>query len=87
VFWAKSEDLGNSNWLDHHALIPSRQRTHNVMVVELDRAKAIQLARALAGTDGITVVAGKGHETSQLIDGQELSWDDRAFVRSCGRLA
>ncbi len=55
------------------------------LVVELDRAQAIILARDLAGTDGIVVVAGKGHETNQLIQGRVLPWDDRAFVADLGR--
>jgi UDP-N-acetylmuramoyl-L-alanyl-D-glutamate--2,6-diaminopimelate ligase len=52
------------------------------MVVEHDRAAAIRLGRDAAGPDGIAVVAGKGHETDQLIQGRILPWDDRAFVRS-----
>jgi UDP-N-acetylmuramoyl-L-alanyl-D-glutamate--2,6-diaminopimelate ligase len=56
------------------------------VLVELDRGTAIRLARALAGDDGVVVVAGKGHETDQLIGGKTLPWDDRAFVRQLGML-
>jgi len=52
------------------------------LVVELDRAQAIRLARRLAGADGVVVVAGKGHETTQEIQGAVLPWDDRSFVAS-----
>jgi UDP-N-acetylmuramoyl-L-alanyl-D-glutamate--2,6-diaminopimelate ligase len=52
------------------------------LVIELDRATAIRMARAMAGTDGVVVVAGKGHETEQIIAGVSFPWDDRAFVRS-----
>lgn len=52
------------------------------VVVEHDRATAIGLARTLAGIDGIAVIAGKGHETEQIMQGRTISWDDRAFVRS-----
>jgi UDP-N-acetylmuramoyl-L-alanyl-D-glutamate--2,6-diaminopimelate ligase len=50
--------------------------------VEPDRATAIRLARTLAGADGIAVIAGKGHETTQIINGAVLPWDDRRFVAS-----
>ena len=52
------------------------------LVVQLDRGAAIRLARRLAGRDGVVVVAGKGHETTQVIQGRVETWDDRAFVRS-----
>ena len=54
------------------------------LVVQPDRAVAIRLARRLAGRDGVVVVAGKGHETTQIIHGRIEPWDDRAFVRSLG---
>jgi UDP-N-acetylmuramoyl-L-alanyl-D-glutamate--2,6-diaminopimelate ligase len=50
--------------------------------IALQRADAIVLARRLAGTDGVVVVAGKGHETTQDSGGHVAPWDDRAFVRS-----
>jgi UDP-N-acetylmuramoyl-L-alanyl-D-glutamate--2,6-diaminopimelate ligase len=52
--------------------------------VQLDRAAAIVLARDLAGRDGIVVVAGKGHETNQEIQGRIVPWDDRSFVAGLG---
>ena len=81
VFWAKSDDLGNSQWLDEHIPAVASARAQPLLVIELERSSAIRLARGLAGREGIAVVAGKGHETCQLIDGRELPWDDRAFVR------
>jgi UDP-N-acetylmuramyl tripeptide synthase len=30
----------------------------------------------------VLMVAGKGHETTQEIQGRITDWDDRAFVRS-----
>ncbi len=47
-----------------------------------DRGAAIRRARALIGRDGVVVVAGKGHETTQNIQGRTLPWDDRAWVRA-----
>jgi UDP-N-acetylmuramoyl-L-alanyl-D-glutamate--2,6-diaminopimelate ligase len=54
------------------------------LVVQPDRGAAIRLARRLAGRDGVVVVAGKGHETTQTIQGRTETWDDRAFVRGLG---
>ncbi len=54
-------------------------------LVEFDRAAAIVLARRLVGPEGVVMVAGKGHETTQDIQGRVVPWDDRAFVR--GRAA
>ncbi len=87
VFWAKSDDLASGRWLEetrpaygaHGGRVNDAPRA---VMVELDRAAAIRLARALAGDDGVVIVAGKGHETDQLIQGVTLPWDDRAFVRS-----
>lgn len=59
--------------------------TARSLVVELDRAQAIILARDLAGAEGVVVVAGKGHETNQLIQGRVLPWDDRSFVAGLER--
>ena len=54
--------------------------------IEPDRAAAIIHARTHVGTNGVVVVAGKGHETTQDILGVVTSWDDRAFVRSLSPL-
>lgn len=87
VFWAKGDDLASGRWIEevrptyaaHGRRVNEGPRS---VLVELDRGTAIRLARALAGDDGVVVVAGKGHETDQLIQGQVLPWDDRAFVRN-----
>jgi UDP-N-acetylmuramoyl-L-alanyl-D-glutamate--2,6-diaminopimelate ligase len=52
-----------------------------VVRVELDRRAAIALALAEAQPDDLVVVAGKGHETEQVIGKQVLPFDDRAVVR------
>lgn len=48
--------------------------------VEVDRATAIAGAIALAGEGDVVVVAGKGHETYQEVDGVRHDFDDRALV-------
>ena len=50
--------------------------------IEVDRAAAIQRAIGLAQPGDIVLVAGKGHETYQLIAGQRLDFDDRAQARN-----
>jgi UDP-N-acetylmuramoyl-L-alanyl-D-glutamate--2,6-diaminopimelate ligase len=45
--------------------------------VEVDRAKAIQLAVAMAGGDDFVLIAGKGHEDYQIIGNTRRHFDDR----------
>jgi UDP-N-acetylmuramoyl-L-alanyl-D-glutamate--2,6-diaminopimelate ligase len=49
--------------------------------VELDRRAAIAMALAEARPGDIVVVAGKGHETEQIVGTTALPFDDRAVVR------
>jgi len=50
-------------------------------VVEVDRARAIALAVARAGSGDIVLIAGKGHEPYQLIAGVTHAFDDRLVAR------
>ncbi len=49
--------------------------------VELDRGRAIDRACESAGKDGVVLIAGKGHETYQEINGSRIPWDDRVYVQ------
>ena len=49
-------------------------------VVEPDRARAIRLAIEQAGPDDIVLLAGKGHETYQVLAGRTIDFDDRAVA-------
>lgn len=49
--------------------------------VELDRRAAIGSALETSCNGDIVIVAGKGHETTQIIGDQRLPFDDRAVVR------
>ena len=48
-----------------------------VYVVEPDRKKAIELAVTVSRADDIVLIAGKGHETYQIIGNKIVSFDDR----------
>jgi UDP-N-acetylmuramoyl-L-alanyl-D-glutamate--2,6-diaminopimelate ligase len=52
------------------------------VLVEVDRAAAIQLAVSLAEPADAVVVAGKGHETGQERDGTVTPFDDRGVLRA-----
>jgi UDP-N-acetylmuramoyl-L-alanyl-D-glutamate--2,6-diaminopimelate ligase len=50
--------------------------------VEADRARAIELAVSRAASSDIVLVAGKGHETYQEIEGRRLPFSDAAVARA-----
>jgi UDP-N-acetylmuramoyl-L-alanyl-D-glutamate--2,6-diaminopimelate ligase len=50
-------------------------------VIEVDRRTAIGSALAEAQSGDVVVIAGKGHETTQTIGADVVSFDDRAVVR------
>ena len=52
------------------------------VVEEPDRAHAIRLALKGAEPDDVVLVAGKGHETSQLFRDRVIPFDDREVVRA-----
>jgi UDP-N-acetylmuramoyl-L-alanyl-D-glutamate--2,6-diaminopimelate ligase len=60
--------------------VPADRR--GVVVVDEDRARAIQHAISIAEPGDIVVVAGKGHEATQTIGDVAHPFDDREVVRS-----
>lgn len=57
--------------------------SHNVLlVIEPDRSKAIAAAIGMAQRGDTVVVAGKGHETYQIIGSQVLHFDDREVAKN-----
>jgi UDP-N-acetylmuramoyl-L-alanyl-D-glutamate--2,6-diaminopimelate ligase len=64
--------------LDGALRVPEQDRAHVIM--EPDRAAAIDLAIGRARPGDVVVVAGKGHEQGQYVGGEVLPFDDRHVV-------
>jgi len=58
--------------------VPQGQRAR--VIIEPDRAAAIDLAVGQAGKGDVVLVAGKGHETGQYVGGTVLPFDDAAVT-------
>lgn len=55
-------------------------KTKNYDII-LDRGKAIEKAIKMAGDKDTVLIAGKGHETSQILKDKSLAFDDREVTR------
>ncbi len=53
------------------------------IVIEPDRKKAIRLAIESAEKDDIVLIAGKGHETYQIIGKQKFDFSDKQIAQKC----
>ena len=56
---------------------------HNQVLSIENRREAIRTANMLADENDVILVAGKGHETYQEINGERFPFDDREEVRKC----
>ena len=53
------------------------------IMIEPDRKKAIELAIENADKDDIVLIAGKGHETYQVIGTEKIDFSDKVVARQC----
>jgi len=61
------------------------QKTEVKYLVEVDRSRAIELAMHNAQPGDIVLLAGKGHETYQILRDRTMDFDDRQEARECLR--
>jgi UDP-N-acetylmuramoyl-L-alanyl-D-glutamate--2,6-diaminopimelate ligase len=57
------------------------QRTKAKVLVDPDRERAIEIALDQARPGDIVLLAGKGHETSQVLRDRSIEFDDREVAR------
>jgi len=57
------------------------QRTGTKFLVEPDRERAIEIALDQARSGDIVLLAGKGHETTQILRDRTIDFDDRQMAR------
>ena len=62
--------------------IAGLQRTKAKYLIEPDRKRAIEIALDQARAGDIVLLAGKGHETQQVLRDRTITFDDREVVRS-----
>ncbi len=75
-----SDNPRKENPLDIIGEVKAGVPDNTEFLIEADREKAIKSASKLAGKDDIVLVAGKGHETYQDINGQLFDFDDREII-------
>jgi UDP-N-acetylmuramoyl-L-alanyl-D-glutamate--2,6-diaminopimelate ligase len=64
-----------------HHVLPGLAEGTAVATTELDRKRAIESAIQSAPPGAVVLIAGKGHETYQIIGSQKLPFDDRVVAR------
>ena len=64
-------------------LFRSSAKNSEKITVEADRKKAIELAIKTAAKNDIVLIAGKGHETYQIIGTQKFDFNDKAVAKEC----
>jgi UDP-N-acetylmuramoyl-L-alanyl-D-glutamate--2,6-diaminopimelate ligase len=61
------------------------QKASGKYLIEPDREKAIAMAIRQAGAGDIVLLAGKGHETEQILADRTIAWDDGEMARKALR--
>ena len=66
-------------------IVVGLQKTSGKYIIEPDREKAVGLAIDEARAGDIVLLAGKGHETYQVLVDKTLDWDDREVAKAALR--
>ncbi|MBA7666653.1 UDP-N-acetylmuramoyl-L-alanyl-D-glutamate--2,6-diaminopimelate ligase [subsurface metagenome] len=70
----------NGPAIQYADLRDTRYEMRATKIIEPDRKKAIELAIETAGKDDIVLIAGKGHETYQIIGKQKFDFSDKKIA-------
>ncbi|MBQ9912660.1 MAG: UDP-N-acetylmuramoyl-L-alanyl-D-glutamate--2,6-diaminopimelate ligase [Clostridia bacterium] len=62
-------------------IVSAVKSTRTPMFIRQDRRKAIEFALKNAQENDIILLAGKGHETTQTVRGEEIPMDERKIIR------
>ena len=82
-----NDNVRNENPQDIIADILQGMPEHHKVYVETDRKKAIKWAVSQGQVGDLIVLAGKGHETSQVIGDLVTDYDERQFIKSLYKVA
>ena len=63
-------------------MVVGLQRSQREVPVEPDRERAIEMALDEARPGDIVLLAGKGHETYQVLQDRTIEFDDREMARA-----
>ena len=62
-------------------ILSGAEKNKKSIYIQENRRKAIEYALKIAVKNDIILLAGKGHETHQIIGGEEIPMDEREIVR------
>lgn len=62
-------------------IVSAVKGTKTPMFIHQDRRKAIEFALKNAAENDIILLAGKGHETKQIVKGEEIPMDERKIIK------
>ncbi|MBF0301606.1 MAG: UDP-N-acetylmuramoyl-L-alanyl-D-glutamate--2,6-diaminopimelate ligase, partial [Desulfamplus sp.] len=66
---------------DKDTKLPDDKNGNKEVIIEPDRAKALELAVTISQPNDIIVAAGKGHETYQITAQGKIDFDDRVILK------
>ena len=81
----RRKELGDVASRESDLSILTFDKAKSKYIVEPDRKKAVQLAVRMAREGDMIVLAGKGHETYQLIKGVKVPFSEREIVKEEAR--